>query len=297
MYSLFSILAGIVISVMVSLNGALANSYGTYAAAVIIHVVGVLFAFALCLIRKVRIFPKNKVPPWVYLGGAIGVLTTLFNAYAFGKISMTSIVALSLLGQSISSVIIDSLGLSGAPKKAFNKNSFVGFIFSAFGIFIMMDQTLANGMIAVALSLCSGITIVTSRTINSKLSQQSNPLAGSLLNHLIGLPICIVLFLCLQPSKSAISINTNPLIYLGGVLGVATVLLFNITVPHISAFKLTLLTFIGQVFTGMVLDYFQGLKSSQATFQGGVIISIGLLINALLERYSIYKAQKEEKGI
>ncbi len=247
---------------------------------------GVLFAFVICVLKKIKIFPRKKVPLWVYLGGAVGVLTTLFNNYAFGKISITSIVALSLLGQSITSVVLDSFGLSGSPKKAFNKNSLVGFAFSAFGIFVMMDQTVANGVIAVVLSLCSGITIVASRTINSKLSQQSSPLAGSLLNHLVGLPICVLLFLLLQAPGQGVVINNNPLIYLGGVLGVATVLLFNITVPHISAFKLTLLTFSGQVFTGILIDYLQGIQSSQATFQGGVIISIGLLINALLERYS-----------
>ena len=50
MYHLLSLLTGLVIAVMISLNGSLTLKYGNYNAAVIIHIVGVLFAFFVCLI-------------------------------------------------------------------------------------------------------------------------------------------------------------------------------------------------------------------------------------------------------
>jgi len=81
-------LAGVVISVMVSLNGGLTASYGSYTAAVIIHIVGVIFAASLCVIRKEHIKIRSQAPLWAYLGGAIGVLTTLFNNYAFGRVTI-----------------------------------------------------------------------------------------------------------------------------------------------------------------------------------------------------------------
>ena len=58
MYYFLALLVGVVISVMVSLNGGLTQAYGAYGAAVIVHVVGVVFALALCLIKKEKPFFK-----------------------------------------------------------------------------------------------------------------------------------------------------------------------------------------------------------------------------------------------
>ena len=100
MSMLLALLTGAIISVMVAVNGQLKACVGTYLAAVIIHIVGTIFSYILCRVKKTPIFRREGLPFWVYLGGVIGVLTTIFNASAFGHISMTSIVALGLLGQS-----------------------------------------------------------------------------------------------------------------------------------------------------------------------------------------------------
>lgn len=292
MYYLLSMLAGVVISVMVSLNGGLTASYGSYTAAVIIHIVGVIFAASLCVIRKEHIKIRSQAPLWAYLGGAIGVLTTLFNNYAFGRVTITSIVALGLLGQSITSVVLDSFGWLGVEKRQTNKSSIVGYFTAIIGIFVMMDNSISEAALAVVLSLSSGITVVLSRTVNSRLATETSPLVGSFINHLVGLPICIVLALFLQKSVLLMVADTKPWMYLGGALGVVTVLLFNITVPRVSAFHLTLLSFVGQIFTGIALDLALGLRCSTSTFAGGLIIAAGLLANMMLEHWNACKIQK-----
>ncbi|MDD4843757.1 MAG: DMT family transporter [Anaerotignum sp.] len=292
MYYLLSILVGVIISVMVSLNGGLTASYGAYSAAVIIHIVGVIFAALICAIRKERLQIKSRAPQWAYFGGAIGVLTTLFNNYAYGRITMTSIVALGLLGQSLSSVVLDSFGWLGVEKRRASKSSVVGYLAAIIGIFIMMDNSVSEAAFAVVLSLSAGITVVLSRTINSRLSTETSPLVGSFLNHLVGLPICIVLALCLQRPVWLMATGTKPWMYLGGALGVVTVLLFNITVPRVSAFHLTLLSFIGQIFTGIALDLALGLECSTSTFAGGLVITAGLLANMMLEQWNNYRNRK-----
>lgn len=193
MYYLLSLLVGSVISVMVFLNGKLTAGYGAYPASVIIHIVGVVFAGTICFVKKEKM--RSHAPLWAYMGGAIGVLTTLFNNYAFGRVSMTSIVVLTLL---------------------------------------------------------------------------------------------------FQPSFSIQIAGHSPFIYFGGVLGVVTVLLFNITVPRISAFRLTLLSFVGQIFTGILLDFVFGAEFSTSTFTGGGIIAAGLLINMILEQWDNFKKRKED---
>lgn len=100
MYSFSTLLAGALISLMMLINGELTSYYGLFFATVIIHFVGSLFAFILLKLRKEKAFSRG-LPLWLYLGGAIGAFTVYFNNFAVGKISLTSIVALGLFGQTI----------------------------------------------------------------------------------------------------------------------------------------------------------------------------------------------------
>ena len=295
MYHLLALLVGIVISVMVSLNGGLTQAYGAYGAAVIVHIVGVAFALALCIIRKEKLFIKKKIPLWAYGGGAIGVLTTLSNNYAFGRISLTSIVALGLLGQSIASIILDTTGWMGIQKRPLKSTAMLGYIPAVAGIFWMIDPSVANAALAVVLSLAAGVAVVLSRTVNARLSRETSPLVGSLINHLAGLPICIVLAVLLQKPLSITPPSGKPWIFFGGALGVVTVLLFNITVPKLSAFRLTLLSFTGQVFTGILLDLALGQGYSQASFTGGIFVVAGLALNMVLDQWRARNKQRKDR--
>ncbi len=285
MHQLLALLTGSILSIMILINGNLTVYYGVYFAAVIIHVVGSGFAFILRTLQKERKPLFTHGPKWIYLGGAIGVFTTVFNNFAYGHISLTSIVALGLLGQSVTSLIIDTFGLFGMKKQLLDKRSIPGLIISVSGILFMLDRSVSYAFLAVLLSLGSGITVVLSRTANARLAEKTGALQGSLINHLVGLPCTIIIALRageLTPNLSGVA--TRPWIYLGGVLGVVIVLLNNLTVPKVTAFRLTLLTFVGQVFTGVFFDLLLGADISSVSFLGGVIIVAGLAVNLVVER-------------
>lgn len=296
MFYLLALLIGLLISVMVSLNGSLTAVYGTYTAAMIIHIVGVIGALLLCLIRKEKITFKSAAPLWAYFGGAIGVLSTLFNNYSFGHITMTSLVALGLLGQSLTSLLLDSFGWLGMEKHPLKAVSLIGFLPAAAGIILMLDSsvTTSGAALAVLLSLGAGVTIVLSRTVNARLSKETSPLIGSFINHLVGLPICIVLALLFQKPFWTASV-AKPWMYLGGLLGVTVVLLLNVAVPKMPAFHLTLLTFTGEIFTGIILDLILGRDFSSVSFWGGLIIAAGLLLNMGAEQLSLRNRTKKNQ--
>ncbi len=298
MYNILSLITGLVIAVMVALNGRLALSYGNFNAIVIVHVVGVLFAFLLCKLTNRKITIKKNLPLWLYLGGAFGILTLIFNNFAFGKISLTSIVALGLLGQTVASLLIDCLGLFGMKKHAFRKSSIIGFVFSLLGILVMLDNTAETALYAILLSFCSGITVVLSRSINAKLSQHVGDIQSSFVNHVVGLPIAVAITIATTKSSHsyiAYKFTPEPWIYLGGALGVTAVLLCNITVPKLSAFRLTLLTFVGQIFTGIVIDILTKNGYSEATFTGGVLVTIGISLNMIYEQVLRNKENKNRE--
>ncbi|QQO08685.1 DMT family transporter [Breznakiella homolactica] len=296
MYQLLALITGVTLAVMVSVNGNLSRQYGVFPAAVIVHVVGVLFAFLLCILRKEKRTLRGHSPVWIYLGGVIGVFTTVFNNFAFGYISMTSIIALGLLGQMVTAQIIDHFGLFGMERRPFRKVSLIGWIFSLFGIFLMLDRSAAAAVFAVCLSFGAGISVVLSRTVNARLAEKVGALRGSLVNHLVGLPVTVIIAVfaarAVFPAADPV-ISPPPWIYFGGALGVISVLLCNLTVPRISAFLLTVLTFVGQVFTGILLDSVTGGGYSNATFAGGITIAAGIAVNLIAEQVVLVRERKQ----
>lgn len=287
MYNFLALLSGLAISVMVSINGNLSQKFGVFWATVIVHAVGTGFAFLLCKIKKDSIPGKLFRPRWIYIGGAIGVLTVVFNNLAYGHISMTSIIALGLLGQTAASLVIDSFGLFGMEKCPFRKSVYIGLAFSAAGIAVMMDQTVTMAVYAVIFSFLSGITVVLSRTVNARLAQNIGEMQSSFVNHLVGLFVSVfaaLLMMRIIPAGPPDLQGTRPWMYAGGMLGVTAVYLCNIIVPRLPAFRLTLLTFVAQVFTGIIIDLFVMNTYSKATFTGGVIVACGMALNLLVDK-------------
>ena len=311
MYYLLAALNGCIIAVMVALNGGLSDQYGVFLAAVIIHVVGTLFALAVLLPRRrgqsvgQYLFGTGHLPLWMYLGGVIGVVTTVCNNFAFGRISMTSLVALGLFGQTLTSLLIDTLGLFGMPKRRFQPTQIIGIVFALWGIAVMLRGVGAAAPAAgpaapavvagaVVLSFLAGVSIVLSRTVNAGLAFHIGALQGSFVNHLVGLPVTVVLWL-LQggiPVLAGMTASPRLWIYGGGMLGVTVVLLFNTIVPKMQAFHLTLLSFAGQIAAGFLIDLLCGTASDSASLLGGGIVSTGILINLLTEHLLEKRAKK-----
>ena len=290
MFYLFSLLMGVLISVMIAVNGGLTSQYGVYAATVIIHIVGLLIITAVVLIKRERFFPKRFA--WLlYLGGAIGVSTTVFNNFSFGRISVSAILALGLLGQGVMGLLIDQYGLFGMQKHPFSKNKVFGFLLILAGIASMINSF---EVLAVIFSFIAGVSIVLSRTFNAKLADLTSVRVSTFYNYFVGLIVAIFVFMVLGISEIMehqllftdfeFITAQNWHIYFGGALGVCVVLFLNILVVKIPAFYLTLLIFTGQVFSGVVIDMIITQSVSSRNIIGGVLVTAGLCVNLLVDR-------------
>lgn len=287
MYYFLSLLSGIFISVMIVFNGMLTKRYGVYSATVFIHIAGLVFILVVSLIKRQKL--KLEQVKWYLLtGGAIGVATTVFNNVAFGRISISAILALGLLGQSITGLLIDQYGLMGMPKHPFRKGKIGGLLLVCAGIISMM--TIDFDVLAVVVSFVTGITIVVSRTINAKLADQSSVYVSTVYNYAIGLPVAMAVCLLLgrtEPLWTQPVFSLQPLLYAGGILGVGVVLLSNITVMKISALYMTLLSFAGQIFSSILLDAMLEQGFLAQNLIGGVLVSAGMGVNLLLDKKSV----------
>ena len=273
---------GVLISIMIAFNGGLTEQYGVYSATVIIHIAGLIFISLILLAKREQPFSKRQA--WfLYLGGAIGVFTTLSNNISFGRISVSAILALMLFGQSVAGIVIDQYGLLSMPKHPFAKRKLIGLSLVLCGIVSMISDF---EIIAVVLSFIAGICIVVSRTLNARLAKLTSIRVGTFYNYFIGLLVSIPVLLLLggnDVSLMEFTFSPNWYIYFGGTLGVCVILLSNVTVVRISAFYLTLLIFIGQVFSGVLVDMVISQEVSLRIIIGGLFVAAGLCLNLVLD--------------
>lgn len=284
MYQFLALLNGAILAILISVNGNLSAQYGAFLASAIIHFVGCIAGGFLCCFEKGRQRLWRQGPLWIYLGGAIGVIMNIANNLAFGKISVTAIIALELLGQTVTALAIDSFGLFGFPRQEFKKKSLIVFAFSLIGIIVMLDRTVMSAVIAAGLSIIAGSTIVLQRIVNARLADRIGALRSSFVNHLTGFPITVIIAVIMFREIPAFSAPDPRLwIYTGGIMGVIVVVLCNITVPRLPTFTQTILSFLGQVFAGICIDLLIGVDWSRESFYGGLIIIAGMFINYLFE--------------
>ena len=291
MYQSLAFVTGIILAVMISVNGGLSGYYGVFPATVIIHLVGTMFSLFFTLKQYGWIKLTGFKPVWIYLGGAIGVFTVIFNNLAFSKLSVTNIIALALFGQTITALIFDHFGLLGMKKIPFKKTSLLGLSFSLFGIWQLLDTSVSGAILAVLYAVTSGVTVVLSRSVNTQLSEKIGAMHGALVNHVVGLIVSILILLFVNVEIVPFTLN-NPLMYFGGVLGVIVVYLSNIVVPKVSSFNLTILSFVGQVLMGLVLDLMLTQTYSVPTLKAALIIATGILLTMLTEKVSIKRTNK-----
>lgn len=137
MYYLLSVFIGFVISIMVALNGKLTDSFGIYLATFVIHVCAIIVLIIVLLLKKQKVKINSKLPIFYFSGGFLEVLTTVFNNYAFSYLGVSIMLSLCLLGQSITSLVLDCFHMFGHNQKI-NFKTILGLILLVLGIVFMM---------------------------------------------------------------------------------------------------------------------------------------------------------------
>ena len=292
MYYILALLTGAFISSLIVMNGGLAATYGLYSSMVILHFIGLLPILFLVWYKNETPF-SSKYPLPLYFGGACNALVILLASYAYRHLSVSAILALGLLGQSVAGTLLDQFGFFQVPKYPITRNKILSLILLLAGALLMMDGFVLR---PVLLAFTGGILFVISRTLNARFATLTNTTLCTFYHYGIGLILSILAFLFFgaseisYPEFGMTPFSPNWYIYFGGIVGILVIFLGNLTVLKISALSLTLLIFIGQVTTGMSLDLVRMQEPpSPGLFIGVIFITFGLLANLFLGRTKMAK--------
>lgn len=282
--------AALIIAVMLAINGELTAVCGETLTTLLIHLVGLGVCSAAALIKRENPFRAARgVPFAIMLGGVINYFTTFFNTLAVGRISVTAILALSLLGQAATSLVIDCFGLFGMEKRRLGLPELAGLAVTALGIVLLLAGGEGGApLVPVAVSVLSGACCVCTRQVTAQLSERAGLLTGTWFSYFTGSLVAVAAVM-LSPALGAgadfsLALAAPCWAYLGGALGAAAVYLQNLCVKRMSSVAMTLVMFAGQVFGGAAIDAaFYG-EFSARTLAGGALAFAGLVLNALAAR-------------
>ncbi|NUI94246.1 DMT family transporter [Staphylococcus borealis] len=299
---ILGIVAGMMVPIQTSINARLGRfTESTFYASTISFFIGSLFLFILNVIFNPKLFDASfysghTIDYHWWVGGLLGVCFLTGNLLLLPRIGAALTVVMTVAGQIIMGVFIDTFGLLGASNHPFTLLKAVGILILLFGILLMNEipknklEEKTNLMFYVWLIIgfIFGFAPPLQTTINSGLAQQiHNSLFASLVSFSVGTFALFILTLIFNRSlKIKVSQpdigNIKPIHFIGGVLGVIFVTSNIILMPFLGAALTTIVAMLGQMLMGVLIDHFGlGVPKNSITlrkFSGLIAIAIGIVL-------------------
>ena len=143
-------------------------------------------------------------------------------------------------------------------------------------------------MIYLILAIIGGCLTTMSMVVNASLGKKMGAFQATFINYVGGIILSGILLFALRIPLNINTLGDIPFYaFLGGALGVIGVTSFNFIIPKIPTIYTTLLTFIGQIFAGAIIDFIRFNYLSKGKIIGGIIIIIGMLYNSNIDKKQI----------
>lgn len=130
-------LAGILIIFVNYFNSVMGQESSVFFAASYYHVSGFVILSIILFFRKESFIDFKNLQLRYYLPGLFSVFTILIASFTMPVIGATMLMAFNLIGQTITSNLIDHFGLLGMPKRPLEKKKLIGYSIILLGIIIM----------------------------------------------------------------------------------------------------------------------------------------------------------------
>ena len=138
MYKASAVVIGILIAVMVSINGVLSKYTDQYVSILIIHMVGLIAVSIILIFKRARFSLPKNVPLYLFGGGFLGVFMVFLNNLCFNLLGASLTLSLGIFGQLVLACFIDHYGLFGLGVYKFKKKKVIGFSIILSGLVTMI---------------------------------------------------------------------------------------------------------------------------------------------------------------
>jgi transporter family-2 protein len=221
----------------------------------------------------------RRIRVWELLGGFGGACFLAVQSSAVPAIGIALFTIGLIGGQTLSSLLVDRIGLSPNGKSPISKLRLVTAVITLFGVSIAVWPKLSHTQfkfMPMVLSLGAGIVVAFQQALNGRINViAKRPLATAWFNFSMG-TLLLLLFLTLNLlfGGKLHSLPSNPLLYAGGLIGVAFIAISAYTIKELGVLNFIMFSVAGQLATALLIDWIaptKGANLSSYTIFGTLI--------------------------
>jgi transporter family-2 protein len=258
-----TILAGSAISLQAYLNGRLGNDVGSPTIAAAINNL-VAFVATLGIVLATRALPRGRArlralgrpPLWQFLGGFGGAALVLVSAIAAPEVGVALLTVAIVCGSTGGSLPMDAIGLGPAGRRPVTLPRVAGVLLAVGATAISALGARGHpDLLLLALALLVGVGMALQSAANGQLARATGePFVASLINTTVGASALGVVGLITLATVSLETFPSNPLQYVGGLLGAFVVVVGATAVQTLGVLRLGLAMVAGQMAGALVVD-------------------------------------------
>jgi bacterial/archaeal transporter family-2 protein len=299
-----SVLCGVGIATQARINGQLATEIESgYVAAVISFGSGlIILSLALLFMKRGRVGIARVVGavrggeiPWYYtIGGAAGSLYVLSQGLSAPSLGVALFSVGVVCGQTVSGVLIDRIGFATTAPRKISPQRLLGVVLALVAVAVAGSSGISGGASPwlYALPFISGAAMAWQQGANGQVRTIANSaLTATFGNFLVGTIVLVAIALVHSLFEGwPTSYPTNPVLYVGGAIGIIFIALGAMTVGVTGVLLLALGTISGQLLTAVVLDLVvpvEGHHFELTTLIGTVIALTAVVIVALAGKRAV----------
>lgn len=280
-------------------NGYLAALISFGSGLVILAIIGVAHRGTRRGIATVFSAIRSGTTPWWYaIGGLAGGLFVLSQGLTGAVLGVALFTVATVTGQTLSGMLVDRRGLGTMRPKPVTVFRVIGAALAVAAVAFSVSPQVQGGVAlwVLILPLAAGLGLGWQQAVNGQLREISNsPLTATFFNFMVGAAALAVVFLVHTLIEGGpLRLSSNPLLYVGGMLGILFIAGYAITVKYIGVLLLGLCAIAGQLVASLVFDIVAPVADHRVawtTVVGTVVTLVAVAIAAVPSRAS--RAQRE----
>ncbi len=231
--------------------------------------------------RLVHGLRARTVPLWMLVGGVCGGLTVMTQGLTAGLLGVSLFTVGVVAGQTLNGLILDRLGVGPAGVVPVTMARVAGGGLALVAAAISLGgSTLDDAPLwMLVMPFLTGVGIAWQQAANGRLGQRlRSPLVATLVSFFVGtLVVLLVAVVTVLVGGLPRTVDLQPWMALGGVLGVVYILLSVVLVARIGVLLLGLGVVLGQLMASAVIDVLWPTAAGPATWQLVSMVAIGIV--------------------
>ncbi|MDQ1551292.1 MAG: bacterial/archaeal transporter family-2 protein [Actinomycetota bacterium] len=297
-------LCGCAVALQSRINGQLGSDLGDgFVAALISFGSGLIVISLVLLVSRpgrrgvttvIDAIRRREIPWWHTAGGVAGGLFVLSQGLVVGLLGIALFTVAAVAGQTISGMVIDSRGIGTVAPKAITVTRIVGGTLALISVVIAVLPQISDqaNVWVIIFPFGVGLLLGWQQAVNGQIKSLAGSATTATFFNFVGGTIVLAVFAAINLLLAGLphGFPSNPVLYLGGIIGVLFIAGFAAVIPIIGVLLQSLAAVSGQLLMALVLDFVAPTNTAGVavlTIAGTVLTLIAVVIASIRSRTAI----------